>query len=91
MLDEDDEFGIGEEEIPPKLEEKWDRELSGLKQTCPSCGNEVDAQALLCLYCGNSTGVQTGVFGRLRALLTSGWGGVIFLLLLLVIGLFLVL
>jgi len=58
-----------EDEKPPEhLERKWEAEERGkaAKVVCESCGRHVDASALLCLYCGESTGVRTGIFSQMR-------------------------
>ena len=92
--DEEDEIPEWEqhdEEVPPSLEKKWKkRGQDGAKKIqCKSCGQEIDDHSLLCLYCGNRTGIKAGFFGALRALLLESWGLVIFLLILFCVILFL--
>ena len=71
-----------EEEIPPALQQKWDEEDEAEEKAwrCRSCGKPVRQRALLCVFCGGSTGVKVGLFGHLRAFLTENlWGVIIFL------------
>ena len=66
-----------DEDIPPSLEEKWEKEdsLVPLQVVCQSCGQKVSSDALLCLYCGESTGVRAGVFSQLKHyVLRTPWG-----------------
>ncbi len=71
-----------EEKIPPALRRKWDEEEETEEKArlCRSCGKPVRQKALLCVFCGESTGVKVGLFGNLRAFLTENlWGLIVFL------------
>lgn len=85
MSDEDEDeipdWEIADEEVPSELEKKWEREEESPKEVlCRSCGRPVSEGALLCLYCGGSTGVKVGFFSGFRAFcFEKPWGIVIFL------------
>lgn len=85
-IDDDDtpEWEIPEETPPPHLEKKWNEEdASEDLRRCASCGKFVSANALLCLYCGEKTGLRTGVFGHLKYWLLESWLGLALMFLLL--------
>jgi len=96
MFDNDDEipeWEMRDEQPPEHLEKKWNkREGEGGKSiVCRSCGKRVSADLLLCLYCGNPTGIKPGVFGHLRSwIFHSPVGAVIFFIIIAIIAFFLI-
>ena len=92
-MDEEDEipdWQREDEKIPPSLERKWEKEnFQGPEKEeteliCRSCGNPVRRNVILCLYCGEPTGIKVGLFGHLRAFLLENILG--FILFLAILG-----
>jgi len=96
VIQEDDNEGYDwnqEEEVPERLRKKWQaREGEGPREVvCHSCGKNVQAESLLCVYCGKRTGVKAGLFSHLRMWLFESFiGVVVFVAILLSIFLFLI-
>jgi len=91
--DEVPDWESREEEVPEPLKKKWrERELARKEQRpCQACGELVDQDGLLCLYCGKATGAQAGFLSRLRTWFLKSYLGIVVLLLLMsIIILFLV-
>lgn len=60
---------LPEETPPEKLQRKWVKRDYFEKKTvvCPSCQNEVPADNLNCLFCGERVCEDSGLLGKLLA------------------------
>ena len=72
-MNDDEEESLPDEEEPPVLREKWEREESEEKlpdpamKICPSCGRPVRADSFSCFYCGERVFWNSGLLGRLAS------------------------
>ena len=73
----DDFEEIPDEEIPGKLQRKWENEdfesemLEKNFKPCPHCGKFIDPRSFSCLYCCERVFWDSGLLGRIRKNLTS--------------------
>ncbi|MFA6599477.1 MAG: hypothetical protein WC352_06545 [Candidatus Omnitrophota bacterium] len=74
--EEPKDWEIREEEVPEKLQARWDREEAGGKGSvcCPACGREVPGDTFSCLYCGERVFEDSGLLGKILKWL-RGWRG----------------
>lgn len=84
------EWEVADEKAPSRLEKKWDQSASApaKKVLCQSCGHEVSDDALLCLYCGQSTGVRAGFLSFIRLWIAKSYIWVLVFLALIVLFLY---
>ncbi len=68
-----DDFGeIPDEEVPDKLQKKWENEdfeseiLEKNFKPCPYCGKFIEPRSFSCLYCGTRVFWDSGLLGGIR-------------------------
>ena len=61
------DFQSHEEEEPPKLGDKWNRESLEPQNygPCSHCGKWIDKKSFQCLYCGERVFEDSGFLGRI--------------------------
>lgn len=68
-----------DEEIPSKLQQKWDHEDNKpkIKKICPHCKRPIPEESFSCFFCGEKVFEKSGFLGALYNLFQKKWTAII--------------